>query len=1081
MEPIEFMHKMIESNLGNLSKKFLLVKHHHMEKSMLDNITESILKESNIKVFFHEYKIHKMKEAYEPFLEWIRESYYESYADLFSVDEFVKECGIYSLQQEVFCSYIEKGECKRKLEVMIEEFEYENEKMIESVYSALKYISKNQKTLFVINEFHMAPYSTLNLVNRIVNEEDNMYFLLTCGENYLVKEYCRELWNNFISVMERGNMILEMENLYVNSNMNFPDEFFYKDAEVEQYVIMLNNMVHTHSFIDVKYYFDNLMEHILNDDSDIPDNIRFRLLVLLAMTDIGMRNYKAALYVCENMVHIYTRTGRLYSEYLYNYFSAKAHLLMTESELAFKFCERCKELANELSDERLLMNVYAIESIGRFGSLSELFRCDFSYKIEDKVIDLLKKYNYENLLAYMYIFGFDNDRECVEKIGNGIMQSKYFNKGIKIGKKLENENLLLLAYMKNIIMYSSYGFHNYVMTMYKKRLKLMDMKNPIKAAHMYGGLGYSSIVVEDYAKADAYFRKSIKIEIKYNEAEDIAEMLYNMSLNYFIIEAYEKVVECINLMFKIMESIHIQGIRICNTSKLYGLIALSYYKMGHYYDCFYFIKKMENYLSYILNKEDDKMDYRWIEDLVLYYLCKANRNMYDNDYEKADENFELGYKMMNLADGIKFYSYSEYAIARADFYDKVNDKERKEKILQEALDYCYENNYCVQAKKLEAMLHNEKYDVKYKFVEQPLPVEEISAVCMNVGTRVELEDREKDINFLTLCHDVMIREQNSVLEVVENTMNIVQNSYSFDRLMLLEKNKNRTTVTYSNKRVNLKSKEIEEIYEFFDEYHREFMTNRLEKSFPIYSVVSDKFGTNDIATIVGVPTFEEGVLSRIFIGIVDVHRNFTGNRRLLSKNSLAAIKFAISQLGEAIKEIKNSSMIKAMNLELERSAITDQLTGIYNRMGLDKILKGDIGNTGTVIYMDIDNFKKYNDTYGHSTGDTVLKGFANILKENVAGIGYAVRYGGDEFLAIIPKRDQLYCENIAKNIQNQLRDDYNLRTAVDGNEITSSMGIATYEEATWNGFEEALRQADKALYKVKKTGKGKVELQINMV
>ena len=75
----------------------------------------------------------------------------------------------------------------------------------------------------------------------------------------------------------------------------------------------------------------------------------------------------------------------------------------------------------------------------------------------------------------------------------------------------------------------------------------------------------------------------------------------------------------------------------------------------------------------------------------------------------------------------------------------------------------------------------------------------------------------------------------------------------------------------------------------------------------------------------------------------------------------------------------------------------------------------------------------------------------------------------------------MYCENIAKNIQNQLRDDYNLRTAVDGNEITSSMGIATYEEATWNGFEEALRQADKALYKVKKTGKGKVELQINMV
>lgn len=406
----------------------------------------------------------------------------------------IENCGVYSLQREVFTSYIKDGICTRTLEVMMNEYQYEEQCIFESVYSAIKYISQNKKVLFVISRIHMAPLCVLKLINMIFDREDNVKYIFTYAESFLVNELCSNEWNLLMQKAEERKMLLIADNKEIVTTQDYPDKFCFDENDIKQYIKMLNNMV-----------------PLFYNHSD------------------------------------------LYREYIYNYFSAKAHLLMAEAELTHKFCKSARKIARKLDDEYMLMNTEIIETLVEFGSLKELFRCNYSYQIKESVLDQAKKNGNENFLAYMYVFGFENDASIVHAIGNGERESVYFNKGIEIAKRLGNKNLLLNAYMKNIILYSDCGCYRYVRLMFEKRAKYIDKDKPVRLAHLYAGFGYNELVLEDYAKADEYFQKAVQILIEHKQAEDIAEVLYNISINYYMMGQYDKAIDCIELILKIMK------------------------------------------------------------------------------------------------------------------------------------------------------------------------------------------------------------------------------------------------------------------------------------------------------------------------------------------------------------------------------------------------------------------------------------------------------------------------------------------------------------------------------------------------
>lgn len=1070
----EYVSGMVTFYLETLSKKAVFIKQQDLQGIQIEEICNEVANKDILKSVFYDYAIYEMKDAYEPFMMCIKQAYYSDFADRYSVEEFVENCGVYSQQREVFCSYIMNGVCERKLEVLMNEYEYEEERFMESVYTSLKYIAGDKTLIFIIGRLHMAPVCVMQFINRIFDRDDSIRFVFTYGETFLVKEYCHNEWRALFQKAEDGKMFLMTENNDVVQSPEFPDKFRFYEDKMESYIKSLNNMMHFFAFKDALYYFDIILNCINRIDSKVCVEDKFKIFEILCMVYLGMGDYKNALLTCEKMVPLINDESDIYKKYIYNYFSAKAHLIMEDSGLTHNFCDNCRRLANKMGNELLLMNADIVDTMAEFGSLKELFRCDFSYHIDKSILERAEKAGNKNFLAYMYVFGYDNDAESINLIGRGEKEPEYFNKGIDIARRLGNVNLLLNAYMKNIILYSSYGFHRYVGEMYEKRIQIIDKNNPIRIAHTQSGLGYNEIVLEDYTKADEYFKKSLDVLIRYKKAEDIAENLYNMFMNYYVAGSNEKVTECIELIFKMMELLHIQSLRICNTSKMYGMLSLAYYKLGQYMDCYYCMDRMEMILSYVLKKNDEIEEKLWLEDLFLYHLCKANLFIYEDNTIKAKEHFFLSYKYMQENEGIKFYSYFEYAFFYAEFMKKLGLEEERTAILQEAYAYYMNNEYTVKASMLKAELNNAPYDIKISYTIDKLPIDTIMDVCIYEGTRIELEKRKKDIDFLTLCHNIMGRDKNTVPDVVKQAMNLVRNSFSLDKILFLESKGGYCEFTYSGSNVNLSQADANELIDFFNEYKIEFMSSRLDKSFKRYAKVIEKMGGDDVATIVGIPIFSGELLTRVFIATIDVHRSFTENRKQPDYNDLEVIKCAIGQLDEEINRIKNNSMIRIMNEKLEKAAFTDQLTGIYNRMGFDKILNDKVSDTGVLLYMDLDNFKKYNDTYGHGVGDTILKVFAGIIRNNIGSFGYAIRYGGDEFVAVIPDKDEDFAERIAVNIQNELKQEVPDIIKIDDIRLTSSVGIAMYENADRKSMEKSLKWADKALYYVKQREKGKV-------
>ncbi|WP_456403039.1 GGDEF domain-containing protein [Persephonella sp.] len=161
--------------------------------------------------------------------------------------------------------------------------------------------------------------------------------------------------------------------------------------------------------------------------------------------------------------------------------------------------------------------------------------------------------------------------------------------------------------------------------------------------------------------------------------------------------------------------------------------------------------------------------------------------------------------------------------------------------------------------------------------------------------------------------------------------------------------------------------------------------------------------------------------------------------------------------------------------KIKKLATTDPLTGAFNRYKLFKKLEEEIeranryGNPLSILMFDIDNFKSINDTYGHNVGDLVLKVTINEIKRHLRKTDIIGRFGGEEFLIILPETDLKGAEKIAEKLRDIISD---MKT--EGiPEITVSIGVAEYKSGEESS--DFIKKVDVALYTAKRKGKNRVE------
>lgn len=186
--------------------------------------------------------------------------------------------------------------------------------------------------------------------------------------------------------------------------------------------------------------------------------------------------------------------------------------------------------------------------------------------------------------------------------------------------------------------------------------------------------------------------------------------------------------------------------------------------------------------------------------------------------------------------------------------------------------------------------------------------------------------------------------------------------------------------------------------------------------------------------------------------------------------------FAIALLG-IIKIFLFTLVILVISKKIDKID-TDSLTKLKNRYGLQKIMNLETSrserykNNLTLLFLDIDNFKDFNDTYGHKEGDSVLVKLAETILNELRFTDYAFRYGGEEFLVLLPQTDISGAVKIAERIRRKFKAINFISQQYHPVHNTVSIGIAKYEST--NSIKSFIDHADKAMYKAKKQGKDQV-------
>ena len=186
---------------------------------------------------------------------------------------------------------------------------------------------------------------------------------------------------------------------------------------------------------------------------------------------------------------------------------------------------------------------------------------------------------------------------------------------------------------------------------------------------------------------------------------------------------------------------------------------------------------------------------------------------------------------------------------------------------------------------------------------------------------------------------------------------------------------------------------------------------------------------------------------------------------------------------ERLAVLGNQSSLSLQNAllhgELERLSVTDRLTELYNHGYFQQRLEEEFnraarfGHNISLIMLDIDDFKEFNDTFGHPQGDRVLRAVSAIIRANLRDIDIAARYGGEEFVVLLPETELDGAAAVAERIRTTV-EEYRLEEGAQRAFRTVSVGVATFPGDA-NTASRLLELADQAMYRAKRAGKNRVE------
>jgi len=207
------------------------------------------------------------------------------------------------------------------------------------------------------------------------------------------------------------------------------------------------------------------------------------------------------------------------------------------------------------------------------------------------------------------------------------------------------------------------------------------------------------------------------------------------------------------------------------------------------------------------------------------------------------------------------------------------------------------------------------------------------------------------------------------------------------------------------------------------------------------------------------------------LGVIELVNKKVGEE--FTEEDLEILKHLSDYIAIAIDNARNFEKIQELTIK-------DDLTCLYNTRFFHEMLEREIKRSMrkrrelSLIFMDLDHFKEVNDTHGHICGSKLLKEVANVIMASVRNIDIPIRYGGDEFVIILPETNKECAKGVAERILYNIRNTDFLKEEMLNLKLTASIGYATFPDDAKDKT-ELIKMADNAMYRVKNTTRNNIE------
>ena len=1095
----KYYNSILEQVFAQIGKKehnIVLAKYSNDFSLKQLEISEQITNNKKVHFAAHEFRAEKLSGAYEPFLDLIFELFDQQKEMTF--DEFLDKCNVYSLQRPIIAAYRETGKCIRKESLLYTEVDYERERMHDAIVAMLVEVSKIQPFMLWINRMQFAGKGTLEIVYELLKAEhtENIGIVLGMNEQQRLPEYMLPGWESVTEELDNNVAIFRIGN--AGESREQRDEVITAESIADD-IRTLQNLVFFMDFEQALFYLEKVDRRIRFENFTVSDEVKYELWQFYAYVSVYVRDLPKALEISESILQLAEKKKNRRMRFYAYYIRSVIYMYQSKLQEATECAGVAKNIATEGGMERGQFEAELVEIQAKMAGWNNIFFCAQNVEVSDAMIEKLIKYDYRNHLAYIYVYAYDNKPEIVAKAYYSESQLIYFSKGIRLATEIGNTQLIYNAYQKNIMLASSNGMYLIALLYSVRTFEALDNKCSVESGRIFSGIGYTLTALRQNDLAKRYFQKAVEILYNLELPEDIAEVYYNMAINCIAAEEFKEANEYLMRCMKAIERLHLNSLRVCNLSKLYGLLALCNQKLGNRFNCEQYLNNCKQFLNYIIEKEKLQNDLgiihdyaRCDDDMFLYHFTRALLEMDSGNDSSAFEDFNCAETHLVRTEGNQFFCYQVFRKDRIRFYGQTGRMELKsneEAILKQYLE---DNTHSLTDEEIKVLEPLEQY-----LSEEPLHV--ISTLEMEMQLKQESINRaykqeRRQMDFLSTWQKTIDVTDVSAEVMVENVMRTFLYHFNLDRALYIQYHGRKPKVLYDNTEASLSMKEQKYLKEVFEKTQRGFVVSKISSNYSEHLNVVKLFDEDNVCSLVAIPFFDNGKVTSIMIAYILMKDNWHSSvsRYMLDESDMRIYELLFREVQYALNRLYAYEKLYEMNAALYKSAVTDQLTGILNRKGfyqnigeiIQKIKKGRMKHEFGIMFIDLDNFKGYNDTFGHDVGDLLLKSMANIFSRVCRDKGFVTRFGGDEFIIFLYTGEKKTLEDTAKAIYKEIKKQDGFRELIakeigqpveidDKKLLSCSIGIISSNQVKKaEDIDEMIKVADDLLYAVKAESKG---------